>query len=120
MKTSYLDIEPYLTKDGSEIRELMHPRLHGGQTLSLAEARIKPGAETRLHRHLKSEEIYHVLSGAGVMRLGKEEFEIRPGDTILILPGTPHKLKNTGKEMLRILCACSPPYSHEDTELLEG
>ena len=120
MKTRYEDVEPYVTKDGSEIRELMHPAVHGvGRNLSLAEARIPPGGETKLHRHPKSEEIYHVLEGKGLMRLGNEEFEIVPGDTILIPPGTPHNVRNTGAGVLRLLCACSPPYSHEDTELMD-
>ena len=121
MKTRYEDVEPYVTKDGSEIRELMHPAVHGvGRNLSLAEARIPPGGETKLHRHLKSEEIYHVLEGKGLMRLGNEEFEIVTGDTILIPPGTPHNVRNIGAGVLRLLCACAPPYSHEDTELLVG
>ena len=40
------------------------------------------------------------------------------GDTLCIKPGTPHHIKNTGTTPLHILCMCSPPYSHEDTELL--
>jgi hypothetical protein len=34
-----------------------------------------------------------------------------------ILPGTPHRIRNTGA-IRGILCACSPAYSHDDTELL--
>jgi mannose-6-phosphate isomerase-like protein (cupin superfamily) len=40
------------------------------------------------------------------------------GDTVVIAPGTSHKLWNTGDEPLRLLCCCSPPYSHEDTYLI--
>jgi hypothetical protein len=29
IKQAYADIEAYVTKDGSEIRELMHPARHG-------------------------------------------------------------------------------------------
>ncbi len=119
MKTKYSEIKVYLTKDGSEIRELMHPALHGGRCLSLAEALVQPGQETRLHRHRQSEEIYHVLEGYGLMQLGEEEFVIEPGDTVLIPPGTPHRVRNIGQGPLRILCACAPPYSHEDTEILQ-
>ena len=38
----------------------------------------------------------------------------------MIAPGVPHKLWNTGAEPLVLLCCCAPPYSHEDTVLLEG
>jgi mannose-6-phosphate isomerase-like protein (cupin superfamily) len=52
------------------------------------------------------------------MRLGAEEFPVQPGDSILIPPGTPHAIRNSGTEELLILCCCAPPYRHEDTELL--
>jgi mannose-6-phosphate isomerase-like protein (cupin superfamily) len=118
VKTRYREVEPYTTKDGSTIRELMHPQAHGNRNQSLAEAIVEPGAATRLHAHVSTEEIYHVTAGRGRMTLGKEEFTIGPGDTVCIPPGTPHRVSNTGKEPLRILCACSPPYAHDDTRLL--
>ena len=31
MKTAYRDVAAYVTKDGSSIRELMHPSLHGSR-----------------------------------------------------------------------------------------
>ncbi len=117
MHTHYQEIDAYETMDGSVIRELMHPAVHGNQGQSLAEAIVAPGAETRLHRHLRSEEIYHVAEGVGQMYLGDAIFPLEPGDTVCIRPGTPHKLCNTGAGPLRILCACTPAYSHDDTEL---
>jgi mannose-6-phosphate isomerase-like protein (cupin superfamily) len=118
MKTTLERIEPYITRDGSEIRELLHPDRHGCRHQSLAEARVAPGQATALHRHRHSEEIYHVLAGVGLMTLGDERFPVAPGDSVLIPPGTPHRVENTGGETLRILCACAPAYRHEDTELL--
>lgn len=118
MKTRYRDVQSYRTKDGSEIRELMHPRMHGSLNQSFAEATIEPGAKTRLHRHRATEEIYHVAGGEGMMTLGDETFEIAAGDTVCIPPGTPHKVVNSGTVPLRILCACAPAYSHDDTDLL--
>lgn len=53
------------------------------------------------------------------MTLGNDVFVVSAGDTILIDPGVAHKIENTGAEELKILCCSSPPYSHEDTELLE-
>lgn len=113
------DIPSYVTKDGSSVRELMHPALHGNTRQSLAEALVPPGCVTQLHRHGESEEIYLILDGIGRMTLEAEEFAIAPGDTVLIPPGTPHRLRNIGAEPLRLLCACSPAYRHEDTEILE-
>jgi len=53
------------------------------------------------------------------MTLGEEQFDVIVGDTICIPPGTPHCIKNMGTEALHILCMCSPPYNHDDTDLLE-
>jgi len=116
-KTSYTEIEAYTTKDGSLIRELMHPEIHGNKNLSLAQAIIEPGCCTRSHVHTTSEEVYHILQGKGIMALCKERFAIGPGDTVCISPNQPHSLENTGHEQLILLCCCSPPYSHEDTEM---
>ena len=118
VKTTRDEVTPYITKDGSIIRELMHPFVHLNRNQSLAEAVVPPGAMTHLHKHLQSEEIYHVLSGTGLMTLGNEQFEIKAGDTVCITPGTLHKVKNTGVTLLKILCASAPSYSHSDTELL--
>lgn len=119
MRTRYADIPPYRTKDGSEIRELMHPDQHGARNQSLAEAIVQPGESTQLHRHRETEEVYHVTAGSGTMTLAGQRFPIGVGDTVLISPGTPHCVEATGAGPLRILCACSPAYSHADTELLD-
>jgi mannose-6-phosphate isomerase-like protein (cupin superfamily) len=118
MHTTYDSVQPYVTKDGSEIRELMHPSIHGNRNQSFAEATVLPGTQTALHRHQLTEEIYHITGGTGMMTLGGECFAVAAGDTICIAPGTPHCIENTGKVPLKILCACSPAYSHADTELI--
>lgn len=119
MKTRYADVTPYRTKDGSQIRELMHPDRHAARQLSLAEAIVPPGERTQRHCHTRSEEIYHVLQGHGRMGLGDDCFDLAPGDTVLIAPGTPHWVEATGPLPLRVLCACAPPYAHADTTLLD-
>ena len=119
-RQTYAAVEPYITKDGSVIRELMHPAVHGNQKQSLAEARIPAKQRTILHRHRVTEELYHITSGEGLMRLGEEEFVVRAGDTICIPPGTPHCISTLGDTELVLLCCCSPAYDHADTELLEA
>jgi mannose-6-phosphate isomerase-like protein (cupin superfamily) len=88
--TRYEEIEPYVTKDGSIIRELMRPAVHGNSNQSLAEATVPAGGKTFLHVHGMSEEIYYITEGIGTTTLGSEEFEVRKGDTIFIASGTPH------------------------------
>lgn len=115
----FWDNTVYTTRDGSQIRELMHPQRHGNVAQSLAEAVVEPGNETLLHKHTQSEELYHITQGEGLMTLANESFIVKSGDTICIPPGTAHKIKNTGDVDLKILCCCAPAYAHEDTFIIE-
>lgn len=125
MKTRYEDVDVFVTKDGSFIRELMHPandneKHFGVEKQSLAEAIVPAGIKTKLHKHRATEELYHITSGEGLMTLGASQFTVAEGNTICIPPGTPHCIENTGKTDLKILCCCAPAYSHDDTEILES
>ena len=113
------DRRAFITADGSTIRELAGVPSGNSVNQSLAEATVPPGGETVEHLHRASEEIYLFTAGAGRMRLGEEEAEVRAGDAIVIAPGTPHKLWNPGTQPLVLLCCCAPAYSDGDTVLLE-
>ncbi len=117
-KTVYKNAIAFTTKDGSTIRELMHPQHHAAKNQSLAEAIVSVGTTTLLHRHKQTEEFYYILEGEGEMVLGDKKFTVTVGDTICIKPNTPHQITGLGDKDLRFLCSCSPAYSHEDTELL--
>lgn len=119
LKTCRSALPSYVTLDGSSICELMHPAVHGNAAQSLAEACVPVGGETKRHRHNITEELYYFMHGEGRMRLDNEEFAVRAGDTVCIAPGQWHSLYNTGTSELRLLCCCSPAYSHTDTELAE-
>ena len=113
MQKARLDqLDPFITADGSTIRELAHT-----ERQSLAEATVDPGGETAEHYHPKAEELYFFTSGSGVLRLGSDEAEIAAGDCVTIPPGTPHKLWNPNDQPLVLLCCCVPAYEHTDTIL---
>ncbi len=114
------DVQPFTTKDGSEIRELLAHRNTAIRNQSLAEARLPVGGSTQEHYHVKAEEIYYITHGTGRIRIDGETHEIQAGDAIAILPGRKHKLWNTGTEMIRLLCCCAPAYEDEDTIITEG
>ena len=117
--TSYAAIEPFVTKDGSEIREWAGPVSAPAVNQSLAEASVPPGGATTEHYHRLTEELYLVTAGRGRLRIGDEERDVAAGDCAVIPPGARHKIFNTGDEVLRIVCACAPAYSDEDTVLTE-
>jgi len=113
---------PFITADGSTIRELAGPTPESADSRhqSLAEATVEPGGQTTEHYHRRAEEIYYFVAGSGRLRLGGEqgaEAAVRAGDCVVIAPGTLHTLFNDGSEPLVLLCCCSPPYSDDDTVL---
>src|SRR5215510_13806833 len=102
-------VEPFLTKDGSTIRELLR-----AANQSLAEATLSPGQQTERHYHAASEEFYYVVAGQGEMEIDGERASVGPGDAILIPPGAWHQITAADSE-LRFLCCCAPAYQHADT-----
>jgi mannose-6-phosphate isomerase-like protein (cupin superfamily) len=108
------DAEPFTTKDGSTIRELLGLKTAPVRSQSLAEATLEPRQQTERHYHAESEEFYYVLAGEGEMEINGEHAPVGPGDAILIRPGAWHQI-TAGNSTLRFLCCCAPPYRHEDT-----
>ena len=114
------DAPAFITKDGSEIRELLAHRNSAIRNQSLAEARLPVGASTQEHYHPRAEEIYFITQGNGRIRIEGETHEVRVGDAIAIPPGQRHKLWNAGSHTLHLLCCCAPAYEHADTVITEG
>jgi mannose-6-phosphate isomerase-like protein (cupin superfamily) len=114
-KPNLEELEAFTTLDGSTIRELAGPAWTAARNQSLAEASVPPGGETAEHYHPNTEELYYFVAGAGRMRLGEDEAEVKTGDCVVIAPGTAHKLWNPGQQPLVLLCCCAPAYSDDDT-----
>lgn len=120
MRVGHLDdVDPFITLDGSEIRELAGRVSLPARNQSLAEATVPVGGATTEHYHRVTEELYFFTAGRGRLRVDSEEREVRAGDCVVLPPGAVHKLWNTGDEPLRLLCCCAPAYTHEDTVLTE-
>lgn len=110
---------PFITEDGSEIRELLAHRNSSIRNQSLAEATLRKGQSTRAHFHPWAEEIYYLLRGQGRIRIEGQEKEVGPGDAIAIPPGVPHKISQQGTEDLVFLCCCAPGYEPGDVVFTE-
>jgi mannose-6-phosphate isomerase-like protein (cupin superfamily) len=116
---SHRQIEPFTTLDGSQIREWAGKLGAPARNQSLAEATIPVGGATTEHYHRQSEELYLISSGQGRLVIDGERQLVGEGDCALIPPGARHKLFNVGEQPLRLICACAPAYSDEDTCLSE-
>ena len=104
----------FVAGDHTRLRELVHPRndpapLH----YSIAHATLAPG-ESSLPHSLASSEVYHILSGQGIMHVNGEEVEIHPGDTIYVPPHALQHIRNTGPTTLAFLCIVEPAWREED------
>jgi len=88
--------------------------------VSLARARVDPGVTTQLHS-LSVREVYIILEGTGLMDNGQQEpIAVGPGDHVDIAPGEPQRIKNTGSTPLLLLCLCTPRFTPDSYQALEG
>jgi mannose-6-phosphate isomerase-like protein (cupin superfamily) len=66
---------------------------------------LEPGEAPPLHQHDDTEQIFYVLAGQGVLRIGAKQkrFPVRVGDVLRIPPKTLHSIRCLGKKSLRYL-----------------
>ena len=73
----------------------------------LAHALLSPGRMIEPHVD-PYEEIYFVLEGNGLIRVGDEEKEVKPMEATYLPAGIPHALTNTKETDLKILVVAAP------------
>ena len=88
--------------------------------VSIARARVPPGATTRWHRLSGTTERYVILEGTGRAQVGdREPRDVAPGDVVLIPPAGRQRIANTGARDLVFLAICTPRFSYDAYEELE-
>lgn len=104
--------------DSSFLQEILHPAKEPVAVgYSLAHASVGPGERTLPHR-LRTTEVYYILEGRGLMRVGDERAEVGPGDAVVIPPGEAQSIENIGTGVLAFLCIVDPAWRAEDEEIL--
>ena len=95
---------------GGTLKDIFNPTNVGARGFRFAVGYFSPQEGLRAHIHPESEEVYYVLSGKGIVYLGKErrEIAIEPNMAIYIPSGTPHGVTNIGKEKLLIAFFVAP------------
>jgi mannose-6-phosphate isomerase-like protein (cupin superfamily) len=79
-----------------------------GASVSFFLVNNRPGEGPDLHRH-PYDETWVVRSGSARFTAGEEEVDARAGDIVVVGANTPHKFKNTGSELLDIVCIHAAP-----------
>lgn len=76
--------------------------------LGLSMLFVPPGGEMALHQH-EAEEVYVIQSGTGQMLYADGSRDVSPGDFVYLPAWAHHGIVNTGREMLQVLLALTPP-----------
>ena len=84
---------------------------------SIAHAVIPEGAASLKHK-LKTDEVYYILSGFGVMHINEESAKIEADDIIDIPPDSVQWLENIGKGDLAFLCIVDPAWDQNDESIV--
>ena len=100
----------FYTEEGCFILELSNSP--EDPDVSIARARVAPGATTRLHRLQGVAERYVILEGTGQVEVGELPVqEVQPGTVVLIPPGCMQRITNTGTCDLVFLAICTPRFT---------
>jgi mannose-6-phosphate isomerase-like protein (cupin superfamily) len=76
--------------------------MHGAWE-SFEYARIEPGGSVGTHLHSRTEEVYVVIAGEGVLTVDGEQTVMRAGDAVVTPLNSAHAFKNTGPGPLEFL-----------------
>jgi mannose-6-phosphate isomerase-like protein (cupin superfamily) len=89
--------------------------------VSIARARVAPGVTTRWHRVKETAERYVILKGKGRVEIGNlAPQDVEAADVVLIPPSCPQRITNIGQEDLIFLAICSPRFTNEAYEDIDG
>ncbi|MGH2997338.1 MAG: cupin domain-containing protein [Gaiellaceae bacterium] len=73
------------------------------------EVAVRPGGfVAAAHVHPNQSERFEVVSGTLGMKAGREKLELGPGETVTVVPGTPHKFWNAGDDEVRFVTEVRP------------
>ena len=107
----------YLTDERCSIIEILNTKCY--PEISIAQARVKPGISTADHSLKATDEIYYILSGRGVAKVGEVSYELHKGDALLISKEKKQTITNTGMDDLIFLCICTPRFVPSNYTSLE-
>jgi mannose-6-phosphate isomerase-like protein (cupin superfamily) len=70
---------------------------------------FRPGINTKQKIHLVAEELAYIVSGSGKITMGRKNIQFKQGDSLYIPAGSPHGVKNDGKEDVVMVFFFSTP-----------
>lgn len=110
MHTQTIAQAPVNRRSGQESYLLLSKGQFGAQNLAITWVEGAPGSEQRAHLHEGQEQVYVIVRGRGLMRVGDEEQPVEAGTMILVPPQTLHSIRNVSDEPLIYVSATAPPF----------
>ena len=99
-----------LVKPGIQSRQLVWPKNSPEGWTTITHVTMEPGSVSERHAHQRSEQIWIVERGEGLLLLGNEQTEaLRAGDIVRTPANEIHGVANSGKEPLVYLAVTTPP-----------
>lgn len=105
VKRNFDEVEPVACPCGEARRAIT---MADNDRLSIH--RVSISREARRHWHRGLTEYYVVLSGEGEIEIDEERVPVRPGDVVMIPPGTRHVARGE----LEIINIVTPPFDPAD------
>jgi mannose-6-phosphate isomerase-like protein (cupin superfamily) len=69
---------------------------------------IPPDQSSSPHLHEYEQEVWYVISGQGVFRIGEEEIVVGPDTVVVSPPGIVHQIESTAEDELKALFIFTP------------
>lgn len=69
-----------------------------------SQAEFPPGEIAGAHRHIDMTELFYVVSGDGEIEVDGKVQPLGVGNCVVVDPGELHEVRNTGSQMLILLC----------------
>ena len=80
----------------------------------VVEALMRPGAFIPPHVHVKQEEAFEVLEGAGTFRVDGRKIVVGPGERVVVPAGIAHRFRNRSGADVRVRATLRPALRTED------
>jgi mannose-6-phosphate isomerase-like protein (cupin superfamily) len=114
-------VQSVVNETSERIFELASKNLGDLQGHSVALVELDPNKTSKMHYHPNPnfEEVYVIIQGTAKMELDDKEFLMKQYDTVVIKPNVHHKISNIGKELLKMIVTCSPPWTPDCSVFVE-
>lgn len=73
---------------------------------------LLPGQSQKVHTHVSSDKVYHVLEGTGRFTVGGEERDLGVGHAVIARAGEEHGVRNDTQGNLVLLVTMAPRPDH--------